>query len=92
VRDITFDGFGSQDRPFPQNLKLPEQKRKFANKAEDAEQLTVPQSNTFMTVLLIVAIVIAAIVVGVLLFKVILEVCMLIFPTFLFIKGLRSRE
>jgi len=38
-----------------------------------AEQLTVPQSNTFMTVLLIVAIVIAAIVVGVLLFKVILE-------------------
>jgi len=38
-----------------------------------AEQLTVPQSNTFMTVLMIVAIVIAAIVVGVLLFKVILE-------------------
>ncbi|KAH8602508.1 hypothetical protein B0O99DRAFT_531463 [Bisporella sp. PMI_857] len=37
------------------------------------EQLSVPQSNTFMTVLLIVAIVIAAIVVGVLLFKVILE-------------------
>jgi len=39
-----------------------------------AEQLTVPQSNTFMTVLLIVAIVIATIVVGILLFKVILEV------------------
>ena len=38
-----------------------------------AEQLTVPQANTFMTVLLIFAIVVAAIVVGILLFKVILE-------------------
>ncbi|KAG9248844.1 hypothetical protein BJ878DRAFT_265538 [Calycina marina] len=38
------------------------------------EQLTVPETNTFMTVLLVVAIVIAAIVVGVLLFKVILEI------------------
>lgn len=38
-----------------------------------AEQLTVPQTNTFMTVLLVVACVIAAIVVGILLFKVILE-------------------
>ncbi|KAI1802023.1 TRP-domain-containing protein [Daldinia bambusicola] len=38
-----------------------------------AEQLTVPQSNTFMTVLLIVAIVVAVIVVGILLVKVILE-------------------
>jgi hypothetical protein len=38
-----------------------------------AEQLSVPQSNTFMTVLMIAAIVIAAIVVGILLFKVILE-------------------
>ena len=37
------------------------------------EQLTIPQANTFMTVLLIFAIVIAAIVVGILLFKVILE-------------------
>ncbi|CAJ2513857.1 Uu.00g019760.m01.CDS01 [Anthostomella pinea] len=37
------------------------------------EQLSVPQSNTFMTVLLIVAIVIAVIVVGILLVKVILE-------------------
>ena len=39
-----------------------------------AEQLTIPQANTFMTVLLIFAIVIATITVGVLLFKVILEV------------------
>lgn len=39
-----------------------------------AEQLTIPQANTFMTVLLIFAIVIAAITVGILLFKVILEV------------------
>jgi len=39
-----------------------------------AEQLTVPKSNSFMTVLLIIAIVIAAIVVGILLFKVILEI------------------
>lgn len=39
-----------------------------------AEQLTIPQANTFMTVLLIFAIVVAAIVVGILLFKVILEV------------------
>ncbi|TAQ89534.1 hypothetical protein B7494_g2141 [Chlorociboria aeruginascens] len=39
-----------------------------------AEQLTVPQANTFMTVLLIAAIVIAAISVGILLFKVILEI------------------
>lgn len=38
-----------------------------------AEQLTIPQANTFMTVLLIFAIVVAAIVVGILLFKVILE-------------------
>lgn len=39
-----------------------------------AEQLTIPQANTFMTVLLVFAIVIAAITVGILLFKVILEV------------------
>lgn len=38
------------------------------------EQLAVPQPNTYMTVLLIVAIVIAAIIVGILLLKVILEV------------------
>lgn len=37
------------------------------------EQLSVPQKNTFMTVLLIVACVVAAIAVGILLFKVILE-------------------
>jgi len=37
------------------------------------EELSVPQANTFMTVLLIVACVIAAIAVGILLFKVILE-------------------
>lgn len=37
------------------------------------EQLTIPRSNTFMTVLLIFSIVIAAIIVGILLFKVILE-------------------
>ena len=37
------------------------------------EQLTIPQANTFMTVLLIFAIVIAAIAVSILLFKVILE-------------------
>jgi hypothetical protein len=38
-----------------------------------AEQLSVPQANTFMTVLLIVAIVIAAIVVGILSLKLVLE-------------------
>lgn len=38
-----------------------------------AQQLSVPQANTFMTVLLIVAIVIGVIVVGILLVKVILE-------------------
>jgi hypothetical protein len=37
------------------------------------EQLTIPQTNTFMTVLLIFAIVVAAIIVGILLLKVILE-------------------
>ena len=37
------------------------------------EELTIPQANTFMTVLLIFAIVIAAITVAILLFKVILE-------------------
>ncbi|KAF2426175.1 DUF907 domain-containing protein [Tothia fuscella] len=42
------------------------------------EQLTIPQTNTFMTVLLIFAIVIAAIIVGILLFKVILEAWALI--------------
>lgn len=39
-----------------------------------AEQLSVPQANTFMTVLLVVAIAIAAIIVGILLFKLILEI------------------
>jgi hypothetical protein len=38
-----------------------------------AEQLAVPKANTFMTVLLVFAVVIAAIVVAILLFKVILE-------------------
>ncbi|PKY02916.1 DUF907 domain protein [Aspergillus campestris IBT 28561] len=38
-----------------------------------AEQLTIPEANTFMTVLVIFAIVIAVITVGILLFKVILE-------------------
>ncbi|KAH0538480.1 hypothetical protein FGG08_004929 [Glutinoglossum americanum] len=38
-----------------------------------AEQLMIPKSNTFLTVLLVFAIVIAAIVVGILLLKVILE-------------------
>ena len=38
-----------------------------------AEQLMIPQANTFMTVLLIFAIIIAAITVGILLFKVLLE-------------------
>ncbi|PGH00794.1 hypothetical protein GX51_05571 [Blastomyces parvus] len=38
------------------------------------EMLSVPESNTFMTVLLIFAIIVAAIAVGILLFKVILEV------------------
>lgn len=38
------------------------------------EQLSVPQANTFMTVLVIVAIVIAVIIVGILAFKVFLEV------------------
>jgi len=38
-----------------------------------AEQLQIPESNTFMTALMIFLIVIAAIVVGILLFKVILE-------------------
>jgi hypothetical protein len=37
------------------------------------EELSVPQANTFMTVLLILAIVIAVIIVGILLFKLILE-------------------
>lgn len=38
------------------------------------QQLSVPKSNTFMTVLLVIAIVIASIVVGILLVKVILEI------------------
>ena len=38
-----------------------------------AEQLSVPQANTFMTVLLIVAIVIAAIAIGILTLKLVLE-------------------
>ncbi|KIN04193.1 hypothetical protein OIDMADRAFT_178248 [Oidiodendron maius Zn] len=55
-----------------------------------AEQLTVPQANTFMTVLLVVAIVIAAIIVGILLFKLILEMWALFgsFPEGL--KGFRT--
>lgn len=39
-----------------------------------AEQLTIPETNTFMTVLLVFAIVVAAIAVGILLLKLILEV------------------
>ena len=38
-----------------------------------AEQLSIPDTNTFMTVLLVFAIVVAAVVVGILFFKVILE-------------------
>ena len=55
------------------------------------EQLTIPQANTFMTVLLIFAIVIAAIAVGILLFKVILETWALFgsFPQKL--RGFRKR-
>jgi hypothetical protein len=39
------------------------------------EQLTIPQENTFMTVLLVWAIVVAGLIVLILLFKVILELC-----------------
>jgi len=47
---------------------------KFVNGIQGyVEELSIPAENTFMTVLLIFAIVIAAIVVGILLFKVILE-------------------
>ena len=55
------------------------------------EQLTIPQANTFMTVLLIFAIVIAAITVSILLFKVILETWALFasFPKKL--RGFRKR-
>lgn len=54
------------------------------------EALSVPQANSFMTVLLIAAIVIAAIVVGILLFKLILELWALFgnFPESL--KGFRK--
>jgi len=47
------------------------------------EQVTVPDANAFMTILLVFAIVVGAIVVGILLFKVILEAWALIgkFPT-----------
>ncbi|KAF2487176.1 hypothetical protein BDY17DRAFT_341975 [Neohortaea acidophila] len=38
-----------------------------------AEALSIPQANTFMTILLVWAIIVAAIIVGILLFKVILE-------------------
>ena len=55
------------------------------------EQLTIPQANTFMTVLLVFAIVIGAIAVSILLFKVILEVWALFasFPKKL--RGFRKR-
>ncbi|KAL9080989.1 MAG: hypothetical protein Q9157_000399 [Trypethelium eluteriae] len=55
------------------------------------EELTIPQANTFMTVLLIFAIVIAGITVGILLFKVILETWALFgsFPKKL--QGFRKR-
>ena len=55
------------------------------------EQLTIPEANTFMTVLLIFAIIIAAIAVAILLFKVILEVWALFasFPNKL--TGFRKR-
>ena len=55
------------------------------------EQLTIPQANTFMTVLLVFAIVIASIAVSILLFKVILETWALFasFPKKL--RGFRKR-
>jgi hypothetical protein len=55
------------------------------------EQLAIPQSNTFMTALLVFAIVVAAIIVGILLLKVILETWALIgnFPKRL--VGFRKR-
>lgn len=54
------------------------------------EQLSIPQSNTFMTVLLIFAVVVASIAVGILLLKVILETWALFgtFPTKL--RGFRK--
>jgi hypothetical protein len=55
------------------NSTLSQVQEKVSGISAFVESLAVPRSNTFMTVLLVVAIVVAAIVVGVLLLKLILE-------------------
>lgn len=58
---------GNSTRPHPQSMNFVHGIQGYV------EQLAIPQANTFMTVLLVFAIVLGGIIVGILLFKVILE-------------------
>lgn len=73
------DGEGGKDNKFVSGIQA------------YAEELTIPQANTFMTVLLIWAIVVAAIIVLILLFKVILEGWALIKPLPKYFESWRNR-
>jgi hypothetical protein len=74
INGTTTSGNGSGDASTAP-MAMPNQIRIAASGIQAyVEELSIPSANTFMTVLLLVAIVIAAIVVGVLLVKVILEV------------------
>jgi hypothetical protein len=72
LRDITTSVNSSTSAITP-NSTLSQVEVKVSGIGAFVESLAVPQQNTFMTVLLVVAIVVAAIVVGVLLLKLILE-------------------
>jgi hypothetical protein len=75
IRDLTTSTNGTTNNTSAGDSKT----MRFVHGVEGyVEQLTIPQTNTFMTVLLIFAIVIAAIIVGILLTKVILEAWALI--------------
>jgi len=69
-RDISTNVNSSSTAPEPTN---PGGQSTFSGMKAYFEELSVPQANTFMTVLLILAIVVAVIIVGILLLKLILE-------------------
>ncbi|KAI9848400.1 MAG: hypothetical protein M1837_000194 [Sclerophora amabilis] len=95
ARDLTANVNGTESSEGDEPGKGPEDDDKttrFVHGVQGyVEQLMIPEANTFMTVLLIFAIVLGAITVGILLFKVILEVWALFgtFPKSL--KGFRKR-
>lgn len=73
ARDFTTSFNSNTTAGAASNTTVGQIQQKVSGISAFVESLAVPQANTFMTVLLVVAVVIAAIVVSVLLFKLILE-------------------